>query len=133
MWNNFQPNFQPGYGQFGQVAQMPQMQPQRYGAMQRYGIVRLNGRAGAEALQMQPNDEVIAIDEHENVVWLIQSDGAGYKSIHPYAISEIAPEPQINNADLMARIERLENRINELDVEQIKQSGKRAKTTADET
>ena len=44
-------------------------------------IIRVNGRQGADALQMPPNSEVIMADTSAPVVWFAMTDGAGYKTV----------------------------------------------------
>ncbi len=79
---------------------------QPYGGQQ---IVRVNGEAGARSYQMMPNSSALLLDENQPVVWLAQTDGAGYKTVTPYTISAYqAPE-----TDLEKRVKRLEAMIRE--------------------
>lgn len=94
--------FVPDYGYNQRNMQLPQ----------RYEVVRVNGRGGAEAFQMAPNSDVLLLDTTAPIVWLKSTDGAGYPTCTPYAITPYQPEPQINTADILARIERLEGLIN---------------------
>lgn len=80
---------------------------------QRYEVVRVNGRGGAEAFQMAPNSDVLLLDTSAPIVWLKTTDGAGYATCTPYTITPYQPETVINNSDLLARIERLEGIIND--------------------
>lgn len=75
-------------------------------------IIRVNGENGARALQMQPNSSVLLLDETGPIVWLAQTDGAGYKSVTPYKIEpyQKADEPSISS--LTERIAKLEEAIN---------------------
>lgn len=99
------------YQQSMPMQQFPQFQRPQYQPPQRYGIVKLNGRNGAEALAMQPNDEVIGLDMNSPILWLIQTDGAGYKTIHAYNISEAETKTAANYDELLERIEKLEGAI----------------------
>lgn len=76
-------------------------------------IIQVTGEPGARALQMQPNCSALLLDETAPIVWLAQTDGAGYKTVTPYKIEKYTPEPEPDIKDLMARIARLEEQINE--------------------
>lgn len=85
--------------------------PMRAPVMPRQEILRVNGRNGAQAIQMPPNSSVLALDETAPLVWLCQTDGAGYLSTTPFDIALHQEAPQLNVGDLAARIERLEEMI----------------------
>ena len=55
------------------------------GAAQSYGgqITHVNGKNGAEAFRMTHNASVLLMDEHDPIVWLKASDGAGYCTLTP--------------------------------------------------
>lgn len=74
-------------------------------------IVKVNGRNGAEAFQMMPNSSALLLDESAPVVWLAQTDGAGYKTILPYDIHphEETPLPDMKN--LEERITKIEEAL----------------------
>lgn len=74
----------------------------------RYEILKVNGKNGAEALQMAPNSSVLLLDESNPIIWLAQTDGAGYKSLTPYSISPYEPEPPVDVKSLEQRIATLE-------------------------
>ena len=73
---------------------------------QRREIVRVNGRNGAEAFRMAPNSSCLLLDETDPLVWLCQSDGAGYHTVTPYRIE---PEPDLR--EILDRLKRLEEMI----------------------
>jgi len=101
------PNYyQPMYPQM----QMPQM-PQNYSHQQQ--IVKVNGKNGAEAYQMMPNSSALLLDETSPIVYLAQSDGAGYKTITAYDIQLHQDAPPVDTQDLLQRVTRLEEKINE--------------------
>lgn len=52
-----------------------------------YEVIRVNGRAGAEAFQMGENSSVLLLDETANIIWFAQTDGAGYKTLTPFTIT----------------------------------------------
>lgn len=74
----------------------------------RYEILKVNGKNGAEALQMGPNSSVLLLDETNPIVWLAQTDSAGYKTLTPYSISLYEPEPPVDVKALEQRITTLE-------------------------
>ena len=92
----------------------PYMQMTQPGQATRTEIVRVNGRAGAETLQLAPNSTMLALDESAPVVWLVQTDGAGYKTATAYKIEHVKNEDERKDESLMRleeRIKRLEERI----------------------
>lgn len=74
-------------------------------------IVRVNGENGARAYQLAPNSSALLLDESAPMVWLAQSDGAGYKTVTPYSIAPYQQEPPIDVKSLEDRIKRLEGII----------------------
>ena len=80
---------------------------------QKYEVIRVNGRNGAETFQMAPNSSTLLLDETAPIVWLAMTDGAGYKTLTPYSITPYQPEPEIDTKMLLARIEKLEGLIND--------------------
>ena len=46
-------------------------------------VVKVNGYNGANAYQLPPNASALLLDETQPIVWLVKSDGAGYKSVLP--------------------------------------------------
>ena len=74
-------------------------------------IVRVNGQNGAQAFQMMPNSQALLLDDTAPIVWLAQTDGAGYKTVTPYTITPYQPEPEISMKDIDARLKRIEEII----------------------
>lgn len=75
-------------------------------------VIRVNGKPGADAFQMGPNESALLLDTTQSMVWLAQTDGAGYKTLTPYDISphvEVVPEDKFKA--LEDRITRLEEKI----------------------
>lgn len=71
-------------------------------------IIKVNGRGGAEAYQMMPNSQVLLLDETQPILWLKQTDGAGYPSLNAYDIKphEEAPAPDMKSLeDRITKIE----------------------------
>lgn len=75
-------------------------------------IVRVNGENGARNYQMMPNSSALLLDESAPLVWLVQTDGAAYKTVTPYSIEPYKPTPQPDYQSLAERISRLEEQIN---------------------
>ena len=84
-----------------------------YSQYQRQDIIRVNGRPGAEAFQMMPNSSALLLDETAPIVWLAQTDGAGYKSLSPYSIAPYEPEKPVDVKSLEERISNLERMMSD--------------------
>ena len=80
---------------------------------QKCEIVRVSGRNGGEAFAMTPNSEALLLDTTAPIVWLAQTDGAGYKTLTPFSITPYQPEPEIDVKSLNDRITRLEELLND--------------------
>ena len=104
MYNPQQPYYPPqSFNSMGQ-AQYPQ-------APRRTEIIHVNGENGARALQMMPNSQALLLDDTAAIVWLAQTDGAGYKTVTPYSIAPYQPEPELNLKDIDTRLKRIEEMI----------------------
>ena len=75
--NGYQSPFINPYGFMQQQYQAPQIQ--QPAAQQQ--VVRVNGENGARSYQIGPNSSAILLDESGLMVWLVTSDGAGYKTV----------------------------------------------------
>ena len=75
-------------------------------------VIKVNGENGARAYQIGANSSALLLDESGLMVWLVTSDGAGYKTVTPYDITphQAAPVPDLGS--LEERIKRLEEIIN---------------------
>ena len=95
--------------QFGQPF-MPQSQPfQPWGQNPlRQEITRVNGQKGAQAFQLAPNSSALLLDDSAPIVWLVQTDGAGYKTEVPYSITPYQAQPEPDYGDFEKRLRRLE-------------------------
>lgn len=90
----------------------PYMAPQNQITQQpRKEVVKVNGENGARAFPMGANSSALLLDESGVIVWLVTTDGAGYKTVAPFDISphQAAPTPDFNS--LEARITKLEERL----------------------
>ena len=91
----------------------PYLNAQRpYQQQPKQEVVKVNGENGARAFQMPANSSALLLDESGVIVWLVTTDGAGYKTVAPFDISphEVAPAP--NYSDLEQRIAALERMMN---------------------
>ena len=95
---------------------MPMTMNGQYQNLQKQEIVRVKGENGAKMLPMGPNCSAIALDEDNPIVWLVQTDGAGYKTVSPYSISPYQPAPPLDINALDERIKRIEAIIDESDI-----------------
>ena len=93
---------------FMQQGQMQQMQP----ALPQTQVVKVNGENGARAYQMGANSSALLLDESGLMIWLVTSDGAGYKTVSAYDITPHQAKPSPDYSTLESRIERLEMIVN---------------------
>ena len=75
-------------------------------------VVRVNGENGAKAFTIGANSSALLLDESGTMVWLVTSDGAGYKTVSAYDIAPHKVEPPVNYGNLENRIKRLEEIVN---------------------
>ena len=101
----------PYYNPYFQMPQAPapQIQPQP----QRQEVTKVNGENGARAYSIGPDSSALLLDSSGLLVWLVTTDGAGYKSVAPYDISPHQEAPAPDFSTLEQRISRLEVIINE--------------------
>ena len=76
-------------------------------------VIRVNGENGAKAYLMPPDSSALLLDESAPLVWLTQTDGAGYKTVSAYKIEPYVPEPQPDMVTLLKKINELEERLSE--------------------
>ena len=103
MMNNFQ-NFNPYSG--GYVYANP-YNPVR----QKQTIAKVNGKNGADMYQLPPNSEALLLDETAPIVWLIQTDSAGYKTATAFDLVAHKEATPATLQDLMERVEALEREV----------------------
>ena len=97
------------YGGFQPFQQ--QIQPAVMQAAQQQ-VVRVSGENGAKTYQIGPNSSAILLDESGLLIWLVTSDGAGYKTVQAYDIAPHKEKPAPDYGSLECRIKRLEDMIN---------------------
>lgn len=84
-----------------------------FNSVYRQEIIKVNGENGARAFQLAPNCSALLLDESNPIVWLVQTDGAGYKTVSPYAITPYQPAPPVDLNALELRLKRVEDMLNE--------------------
>lgn len=73
-------------------------------------VTRVNGEPGARSYMLPPNSDAVLVDTTASMIWLVQTDGAGYKTLTPYDIlPHKEPTPEEDS------IKKLENRISRLE------------------
>lgn len=100
------------YQNTNQLSQLLLQQSLQQGPQQSK-VVEVTGRAGAEAYQLAPESSILLLDNTAPIVWLVKTDGAGYKSLVPYDIKVHEEEkPADHLKELEERISKLEETIN---------------------
>ena len=98
----YNPTMNPYLPQHMQQAQQPRQE-----------VVKVNGEPGARAYPMGANSSALLLDVCGTIVWLAQTDGAGYKSVTPFDIAPHQEAPAPDFSSLESRITRLEEKLNE--------------------
>lgn len=77
-------------------------------------VSKVHGEEGAKQIQIGPNSSMIVIDEDAPLIWLIQTDALGTKTLSPYTIT---PYKQVTVEDtlqqLSQRLEKIEEQLHE--------------------
>ena len=95
-------NYQnPFINPYGAVPQYPPVMP---AASQQ--VTRVNGENGARAYQIGPNSSAMLLDESGLMVWLVTSDGAGYKTAQTQKILDAIMGNRM--ADMQSQINALQ-------------------------
>ena len=93
--------------------QLSQLLLQQSMPQQVHKVPEVTGRAGAEAYQLGADSSILLLDNTAPIVWLVKTDGAGYKSLVPYDIKPHEEEKPIDHyKELEDRISKLEEVIN---------------------
>lgn len=79
-----------------------------YGIPQQEQVLQVNGENGARAVNMGPNSSKLALDMSGLLVWLITTDGAGYKTVTPYDITPHKIESAPDYSALESRLSKIE-------------------------
>ena len=102
---NYQNPFINPYG-YGQQMPQPYQQPQAQ--LPQRQVDRVNGENGARQFALGPYSSAMLLDESGTMVWMVTTDGAGYKTIAPYDILPHKTEPAPDFSDLESRVKKLE-------------------------
>ena len=97
-------NMMNGFGGF------PVQNQQRYAPQCK--IVHVNGENGARSFRMAPNSDALLLDDTAPIVWLVQTDGAGYTTATPYKVTPYQPEEPVDLRALEERIRKMEEKLN---------------------
>ena len=76
-------------------------------------VVKVNGENGARAFPIGANSSTLLLDTSGVIIWLVTTDGAGYKTVMPYDITPHQEAPPPDYSTLEQRISRLEGLIHE--------------------
>ncbi len=90
-------------------------------------IIKVNGINGANQYQLPPNSSVLLLDEYEPRLFLKQTDGAGYPTITAYKLEPYVEEKQPDLNDIVTRLNKLEEIINESNTTNVKSKSTNAK------
>ena len=104
-------NYNTNMGVFGQTGMNSYMSSTNVNNLPRYSIIKVHGYNGADAFQMGPNSQVFLLDDNDPLIWFVQTDGAGYKTITPYDVAPHQTAPQVDVQSLEARVRTLEEQI----------------------
>ena len=91
---------------------------------------RVNGKGGADAFQMGAYSTAFLLDESGLIMWIVTTDGAGYKTIAPYDLTPHQDTPAPDFSNLVSRIEKLEGFMNEFYTPNTASTRKRKATDA---
>ena len=80
----------------------------------RQEITTVNGEQGAQLYQIGINSSAILLDVSGKIIWVITTDGAGYKTIKPYDILEHKEPLSPEYSALATRMSKLEELIDGL-------------------
>lgn len=96
-----------------------------------YEIPQVNGEAGAKSFQMAPNSSNLLLDQTvSNLVWLVQTDSAGYLTATPWDIFPHQVKPQVDVNSLEQRVKNLEDMYAAINTGTAKQSKKQRNANA---
>ena len=89
------------------------MYPMNYNSVMPSRVAEVNGINGANAYQLAPNSSVLLLDSQKPIVYLKQTDGAGYGTVNAFDLVEHKDERTKNFENIDERLKRLEQMIYE--------------------
>lgn len=105
-----------GYNPYNPYNLYPNMQwssPQQTFNQPKSEIIKVNGKNGAEAFQLAPNSQALLLDETAPIAWLVQTDGAGYKTVSAFDLTPHEDKAVSTLKDIEARLAKVEKQLNE--------------------
>lgn len=99
------------------MGSIPQSQPPKR------EIVKVNGEEGVKAYSLAPNSSDLLLDMNDPIVWVVQTDGAGYKTYQPFNITPFVPDPPVKESDMNAKLTAIDERLKMLE-ERIRDNAK---------
>ena len=102
-----------------------------YQPLRHYEINTVKGEAGALNFRMAPNSRTILADETGAMIWVVQTDAAGFLTAFPYDITPHKSQPTIDINNLADRVAQLEEMLNAKSNSRTNKSRKHAATTTD--
>jgi len=122
--NGYQNPFFNPYG----FPQQQQMQP----ALPQQQVVRVHGIDGAKAYSIGANSSALLLDESGLMVWLVTTDGAGYKTASCYDISPHQETPKPDIGSFENRLQAVEKRLEEMANANTRNTASTAKKQSDD-
>ena len=99
-----------------------------------YEIIKVNGEEGAKSFRMAPNSNCFLADStNTNLIWLAQTDGAGYLTVIPLDVCIHQSQPPVDVNSLAAKVKELEEKLDGINSRLGKQSKKQRKPDTDGT
>ena len=78
-------------------------------------VQKVTGRKGAEMYRIAPNSSALLLDLNDPIVWFIQTDSAGYKTILPYDIKPHEEEQPSDIKDVNSRLDDMDARLKQIE------------------
>ena len=76
-------------------------------------IKRVNGMEGAKNYRMAPNASALLMDTTQDRIFMVTADAGGMTTVTPLTVAVEVPEAPADTKDILARLERLEVKVNE--------------------
>lgn len=100
-----------------------------YGMIPRQEIYHVNGENGARAFQIPPNSSAILLDDSAPLIWVVQTDMNGYKTtVSPYKIEPYELPKPIDPNEILNRLARLEEMLNESNIANAKRENSKSES-----
>ena len=80
----------------------------------RQEVIRVNGENGAMAIRMGANSSVLALDMNDPILWMVVSDGAGYKTTYAFDLTPHVKKPEPDMTTFEDRLDRIERLLEEV-------------------